>query len=134
MVPEVLSNINTSLHSDKLNGFSENMEKRNIKILKLTKTLYYAGYPVNEEGIMSEFYLLYRICHQKILKRKIIDYVIKQINNRLSLLREKYHFDGEIISNMISRDWLADYNELIQGNITVKEMNDRLYGNLSLRY
>ncbi|WP_302481384.1 hypothetical protein [uncultured Dialister sp.] len=104
--------------------FHDMVNNRNVAMLKATKDIYYADSFINNSGLLSDFHLIYRICHYKMIKRKILDYILDKINHALLELEKEYLFQGQTVLNVPAINYIKYYDKLIAGDITIKEIFD----------
>lgn len=123
-IPLITNQVENVLHPAPWYNFNKKVHNRNMAILRATKDIYYAGTMVTSSNLMSDFHLIYRICHFKMIKRKIIDYIVNRVNQTLVTLEQDYRFPGQIEINEAAIDYMKYYDELTAGKITIKEMFD----------
>lgn len=134
-IPLITEQIEPVLHPKPWYNFNNTVREREMEILKATKDFYYAGPGVSNSKLMSDFHLIYRICQFKMLKRKVFDHIVEQINKQLTALEDEYHFPGQIIINFPPVDYMSYYEKLEHGEITLKQMFDIFqYGKLIGEY
>jgi len=123
-IPLITNQVEHVLHHEPWYNFNKKVHNRDMAILKATKTIYYAGAMGTNSNLMSDFHLIYRICHFKMIKRKIIDYIVNRVNQTLVTLEKDYGFPGQIEINAVAIDYMKYYDELTAGKITIKEIFD----------
>ncbi len=69
-------------------------------------------------------FLTHSICHYKMIKRKILDYILDKINHALLELEKEYLFQGQTVLNVPAINYIKYYDKLIAGDITIKEIFD----------
>lgn len=123
-MPQITGQMESVLHPKPWYNFNKIVRERDLAILEATKYYYYVGSAVSRSSLMSDFHIIYRMCRYKMLKRKIFDYLVGQINMKMILLEEKYHFPGQIIINYPTINYMDYYEKLKNGKITIKQMFD----------
>lgn len=101
--------------------FSLHKEYNNTAVLNATKKV--GWLPVNPE--ITDSYYLYRLAKTKALKLKILNYIIKKINNGLSNCLEEDL--GKIVINTKNTDYSWIWKEYCRGSITTKDLSDYLF-------
>lgn len=128
-LPQISDEMENVQHPKPGYNFNEKVRNREMTIIQATKDIFYEGYPVDRSKLMSDFHLIWRTCHFRIMKRKMIDYIVQQVNKTLAGLEKEYDFPGKIVINVPVVDYMGYYQRLKAGEITLKGIhNIFLYG------
>jgi hypothetical protein len=101
--------------------FSLHKEYNNTAVLDATKKV--GWLPVNPE--ISDSYFLYRLAKTKAFKLKLLNYIIKKINDGLSYyLNEDL---GKVVINTKNTDYSWIWKEYYKGNISKESLSDYLF-------
>lgn len=126
---DILSAGDMSLSPQKTGfDFSVWNDKRKYKLLKASKKIGWYGRST-DNPYMGDAYILHRTIQHKSLRRKFLDYFLKQINRSISVICKDIGIDGTLIAKRIC----YDYDELLQmlnsGDINYSQLGDCVFQN-----
>ena len=117
----------TDLVFDKmLNGiydFNEHQKQQDFQLLECTRKIFWHGRSFSNQ-FLSDSYLLYRETHGKILQYDFLDYILKKINDGLTPLKEKFSFEGNIVTTAPRINYSQCFSEYYDGKINISQLGD----------
>lgn len=103
-------------------------DKCNYKLLKVSKKTGWHGRRTNNP-YMGDAYLLYRAIQFKSLRRRFLDYFLKQINESLALICKDLGSEGTIIAKRVSYNYDEILQRLHSGEINYSQLSDCVFNN-----
>ncbi|NRT78222.1 hypothetical protein [Clostridium beijerinckii] len=106
---------------------SEYEKEEELEILSATKNI---PWNTRSNNIITEPYSIYRLAKFKKIKLNLLEYIIKQINDKISEIGIKYNFEGKITYKTLS---IKEVEEIVrkmgEGDILIKDVIDYLFCN-----
>lgn len=119
------------LLQDKNISYDFNKHHKQIEFDELvaTKDTYWC-FRKFDNSYLNDITLQYRLLEMKILRTKLLNYLLSVINNELGSLSRIYNFDGIIKCNaFVTIDQLVDAKQkLLDGSVSFNEINNIIYG------
>lgn len=116
-----------SLDSKKLGfDFNQYIHKTEFNLLKVTKQVYWYGRNGNNQHL-SESYLLYRVAKFKMLQKSFLDYMLKKINSGLEIHKAEFGFNGKIVADCDSVDYMKEFERLWAGEINTSQLSKQVF-------
>ena len=126
---DILSAGDMSLSPQKTGfDFSVWNDKCEYRLLKASKKTGWHGRSTDNR-YMGDAYLLYRAIQLKSLRRRFLDYFLKQINNSISGICKDLGIDGTIITKRISYNYDEILQRLYSGEINYSQLGDCVFQN-----
>lgn len=116
--------------SSKKAGFDISVwnNKREYQLLKLSKETGWYGRST-DNPYMGDAYILYRAIQRKALRRRFLDYFLKQINGAVSVICKELGIEGTIIARSISTNYDEILQKLHSGDINYNQVGDCIFHN-----
>lgn len=106
--------------------FSEYIRKSEFNLLKTTKRVYWYGRN-SDNRYLSESYLLYRAVKFKMLRKEFLNYMIGKINEGLKNHKNEFGFNGEIVTDCDSTDYMGEFERLWAGEINTSQLSKNVF-------
>lgn len=112
----------------KVFDFKKYSSTNDFNLIKICKDIGWVGRNYSNQ-FLSDSYLLTQHIKFKKLKWSILEYLLLQINSKLSTFKSSCKFKGEIRITLKKKDYETEYASFYDGNTTLKKFTDYVLSN-----